>query len=206
MPIRLYEPVNLNAIADRRTRAALKTIDDFLRSLYDGGPATDETIATLVARLDALEADLQTVVAYAVKTSNQAVTAVGYGSDVDVTELAFAVEAGVTYSFAFEILLTTNASTTGPRLAINGPAASLIAYATEYPDATVANTMRYMAVQSAYDSGDATAAGPGATGGPARLIGTITPTAAGTLTLRANTETGTTTILAGSFGTLHRTA
>lgn len=214
MPLRLYEGINLNTIKDASTRTALKAVDDFLRSLYDSQAALNlsSVVPNPVTVLGPAAAGESSALARADhahvltpfwvrKTADQAVTAVGYGSDVDVTDLAFAVEAGISYSFMFEILLTTNATTTGPRLSINGPAASAVNYGFIYPvDAGVAGAqVRYAGLASGYDAGELTTAG-GA--GLARLVGSVTTTAAGTLTLRANTETGTTTILAGSFGVL----
>ena len=199
--IRLYSPLRLNGIKDRATQAALRQVDDFLRSLFDSTPDLQSSIDALDARIDTLEA--RDLVTHVVKSADQAVTAVGFGSAVDVADLSFSVEAGKTYSFVFEVLLTTDAPTTGPRLAINGPAASLIAYVYQYDSGTGFSTNT---LQSAYDSGPATTSGPGTAGGAARVYGSITPTASGTLTLRANTETGTTTIKAGSFGMLYQTA
>ncbi len=50
----------------------------------------------------------------------------------DVTGLSFAVLSGVTYKFRFVIRYDAAATTTGSRWSINGPAATTIAYTSEY--------------------------------------------------------------------------
>lgn len=208
--IRLYPGLRLNAVRDAATRAALKEIDDFLRSLYDGGPATATEIDAIDGRIDTLEARAY-LAGLAIKSSDQSITGVGYGADEDVANLSFSVEAGVVYAFEFNVLLTTGSDTLGPRLAVNGPAApTALSYAFSYPanNGITGQTVLYSSVVTAYDTGDATTAGPGTGGGPARLFGRITPSAAGTLILRANRESAgdAFTIKAGSWGALYRNA
>lgn len=219
MPLRLYEGINLNTISDRATRAAFKALDDFCRSLYDSQAALNLSSVTpapvtvlgpaAAGGSDALaRADHAHVLTpfWVRKTADQAVTATGgYGSDVDVTEMSFDLQPGHDYSFEFEILVTTNAVTSGPRFSINGPAGTALTYGVTFPfdNGVVPQAITYMSLQTNYDAGTLTTDGPGTGGGCARLVGTLFGvTVAGTLTLRAHTETGTTTVKKGSFGVL----
>lgn len=119
----------------------------------------------------------------------------------DVTGLTFPVEVG-TYNFEFNIVYFTAALTTGVLLSINGPAGSYLRFVTDIKTTASASTF---AVQTAYNAGSPTTASQGSGKMPARVYGSATFTAAGTLALRFRSEVDTSlvTIEAGSFGVLY---
>lgn len=116
----------------------------------------------------------------------------------DVTGLSFAVTAGNTYSFEFIIPYTAAATTTGSRWSINGPAATLLAYRSEYTlDATTQTTNS----ASAYDMPAASNASSLTSGNIATIIGIITPSADGTVIARFASEVSGSAITAKTGAT-----
>jgi len=108
----------------------------------------------------------------------------------DVTGLSFAVTAGETYWFSFQIIYQAAATTTGSRWAINGPASpSMLAYTA---DNTLTATTLTLGNNSAYDlpaAANATSLiGTALAGNLARIDGFITPSADGTVVARFASE------------------
>ena len=113
-------------------------------------------------------------------------------SFADVTGLSFAVTSGQTYAFQAKLLMTAAATTTGVKVAINGPTASIMAYMAE--TATTATTSR-IDYQAAYDSGGPSAQTP--TGGTfyATVEGVVTASANGTVTVRFASEVASSAVV-----------
>lgn len=122
----------------------------------------------------------------------------------DVTGLTFAVSASTTYSFEFEVLYTTAATTTALHLSVNGPASPAdLRYNVETQTTATAT---HHASQTAYNTVTNPATGGGATVLRARLVGTISVGGAGgTLALRFKSEINASAVnvLRGSFGKLY---
>lgn len=145
-------------------------------------------------------------------TTNQlagAVTTTVLGSDVsnaeavantitNVTGLSFDVLPGKMYWFKFSGVYTSAVDTTGARFAVNGPAATYLAYTSEYTLTTTTTTRN--ANVSAYDSPAAAAATSVALGGFFTVEGYVQPSAAGTVILRFASEVtvSAVTVKAGS--------
>lgn len=130
-------------------------------------------------------------------TIGSALTAVVLGSDVvnnnatantiaDVTGLSFNVTAGHTYYFHFIIFYTANATTTGSRWSINGPAAVAV-WTSEYSLAGTTTTRNANVIT--YDLPAAANATSGTTDrNQADIIGMIKPSADGTVIARFASE------------------
>lgn len=116
----------------------------------------------------------------------------------DVTGLAFAVTAGNTYWFEATIPYTSAATATGSRWTINGPAASLIYYNSEYSLTATTQTVNYA---SAYQIPAASNATSLAAGNVAYISGIVRPTANGTIQVQFASEIANSAItaLAGAF-------
>lgn len=106
----------------------------------------------------------------------------------DVTGMSFAVEAGKLYQYEFSILFSANATTTGSRWAITGPATpTYLCYSSEY--SLTATTTTRNANVVAYDSPAATNATSGDTASNlAYIFGMIQPSASGTVIARFASE------------------
>ena len=110
--------------------------------------------------------------------------------------IGFSLDANTDYTFEFIVFLTTNATTTGADIAVNGPASpTLLRYE---------QNTRSLSVTTSYDNNQANSTGPGATATPYYIRGTIRNGAnSGTLALRAKCESGGSgTVLAGTHGRL----
>ncbi|MBW7898910.1 hypothetical protein B188_06460 [Candidatus Brocadiaceae bacterium B188] len=59
---------------------------------------------------------------------------------VNITGLSFGVNSGTTYRFSAMIIYTADATTTGSRWTINGPATTLLAYRSQYSLTSTSNT------------------------------------------------------------------
>ena len=120
----------------------------------------------------------------------------------DVSVLNFAVLANKTYYYRFTFAYTANATTTGIRFAVNGPASPRVLY--YFTDVALTTTSRsFNRGISTYD-GTATSTTSAATGGNIGVLeGIITPSADGTLTARCAPETvaggALVVVKAGSF-------
>lgn len=115
----------------------------------------------------------------------------------DVTGLSFAVSLGVRYRFRFVIDYTANATTTGSRWTINGPATTRLAYRSTYSLTTTTETLNFAA---AYDTPAAANATSAATAGNIAVIeGFVTPSANGSVIARFAAEVATITAKAGSY-------
>lgn len=105
----------------------------------------------------------------------------------DVTGLSFPVVAGETYSFQFEIPYTANATTTGSRWSINGPATSLLAYMSEYSLASTTTTRNANVIS--YDLPATSNTSSGSTDSNRAIInGVITASASGNVIARFASE------------------
>jgi hypothetical protein len=116
----------------------------------------------------------------------------------DVTGLAFAVTAGNTYFFEATIPYTSAATATGSRWTINGPAASLVYYTSEYSLTATTQTVNYA---SAYQIPAASNATSLAAGNVAYISGIVRPSANGTIQVQFASEitNSAITALAGAF-------
>jgi hypothetical protein len=135
-------------------------------------------------------------------TTNRSVTGTAFA---DVTDLTFPVAANAEYHFRFVVHYTTNATTTGARFAINGPASptALRVGGILPTGATAMNA----GSQAAYDTAIfAATAGTGSTARMGIIEGVFRNGAnAGTLALRFAAEVaspGQVTVLANSHGIL----
>lgn len=139
------------------------------------------------------------------KASDQAFSSTSFA---DSTGLTFAVAASTSYYFKYVIFFTTNATTVGIRLAINGPASpTSIVYGGLQGTGINANDQTMSTNwANAYEVALlASTTGPGPSNQAVALIEGIlvNGSSAGTLALRHASETATaTTIHASSFGTL----
>ncbi|MFO0702701.1 MAG: hypothetical protein U0514_02375 [Candidatus Andersenbacteria bacterium] len=121
-------------------------------------------------------------------------TLVTLGADVtnattayaNVTGLAFPVTSGTLTSFQCTIYFTTNATTTGSRWSINGPATTALMYQSEYT--LTATTSTRNAMVQAYDSPGAANATSAAGANLAVISGYVLPSASGTVTVRDASE------------------
>lgn len=106
----------------------------------------------------------------------------------DVTGLSFPVTSGETYAFRALILFAAAATTTGGRIAVNGPAAPmLLAYRSIWP--LSGGTEQFNAGLNGYDLPAAAAASSAATAANVAIIeGFIRPSVDGTVTLRFASE------------------
>ncbi len=112
----------------------------------------------------------------------------------DVTGLSFPVESGKKYDFVFRIVYTANATTTGSRWAINGPATpTLLGYHSRYPLTATTESFGYA---NAYDQPAASNASSLTTGNLAMLWGQITPSADGIVVARFASEVASAAITA----------
>ncbi len=158
---------------------------------------------TKFLRDDGLWSPLPGIPALSRKTADQSVSATAFA---DSTGLSFAVAATTAYRFRFVLFITSNATTVGVKLGLNGPAGATLRFATTVPTAAPAqSTAILVASGTAYDTeAFAATAGPGTSAVVAIVEGVlVTGANAGTLQLRHASETATaTTILANSFGEL----
>ena len=141
--------------------------------------------------------DYSTVVLASDVTNNNAVA----NTIQDVTGLSFPVLAGKLYEFEFNALYTANATTTGSRWSISGPASpTRLSYTSEYTLTTTTTTRN--AELQAYDLPAASNATSGSTGNNrASIKGMIRPSADGNVILRFASEVASAAIvaLAGSM-------
>lgn len=119
----------------------------------------------------------------------------------DVTGLSFPVVAGQRYWFRFYIIYTAQATTTGSRWTLNGPAFTGLSYMSEYSLTGTTTTRNAQVI--AYNSPAASNATSAATGpsNVAQIEGFIQPSANGTLIARFASEVANSAIIAkvGSF-------
>jgi len=117
----------------------------------------------------------------------------------NVTGLSFSVVAGTTYRFKALINYTSDATTTGSRWSINGPAATTLSYTSKYTLTAATETTNFA---SAYNIPAASNAGSLTTGNTARIKGVITPSANGTVTVRFASGVASSAITAKAGSTL----
>ena len=102
-------------------------------------------------------------------------------SNTAITGLSFYVVAGQTYKFKFIVAYTCGATTAGSAWAVNGPAATQVAYqvtqATAASATMVTTSVGVIGAASSPGTGNAVATG----GNIAILEGVVTPSASGTL-------------------------
>ena len=138
------------------------------------------------------------------KAADEAKSAIAFA---DSTGMGLAVAANKAYAFRFVVFFTTNATTVGIRLGLNGPAGATLRFGAYTPAAAPsgAGAVIGQASGSAYDTEAVPlTAGPGGVATMAILEGVlVTGANPGTLQLRHGSETASaTTILANSYGQL----
>lgn len=115
-------------------------------------------------------------------------------SFADVTDLTIAIKSGKTYCFDCCLLFQTNATTTGARFGVNGPASPtylrLAGIGVVTVSATAGVVSTNTATVSAYDTSaiGAQTTGPGTVDCAAYMFGTIVPSADGTFAVRSQSE------------------
>lgn len=142
-----------------------------------------------------------------IKSGAQSVSVTSFA---DVSDLTFELEANASYEFEFLVFYFTGATTTGLRLAINGPAGATGRWGEQIQTGATGNDSTWGGGQiTAFDTAIvATTSGPGGSPAVARVWGTITTVGtAGTLALRMAAEVAASvTIEVGSYGELKRVA
>ncbi len=123
---------------------------------------------------------------------------VAYSTLANITGLSFGVNSGTTYRFSAMIIYTADATTTGSRWTINGPAATLLAYRSQYSLTSISNTFNTANAYQLPAASNATSAFT--TGNIATIEGIIQPSVTGTVTVQFAREVaaGTITVKAGS--------
>jgi len=141
-------------------------------------------------------------------TIGTALTAVVMGSDVtnnnavantiqDVTGLSFAVTAGNTYVFEFNIIYTAAATTTGSRWSIDGPVApTILCYTSEYTLAATTTTRNANNITYGLPAASNASSSGTTTGNMATIYGIIRPSANGTVIARFASEVAGSAIVA----------
>ncbi len=166
----------------------------FTSGVVDGSDAT-------LVRPTNWNAD-HTGVVLARKTADEASSLTTF---IDSAGMTLAVAATGTYLFEYVVFFTTNATTVGIRLSVNGPASSAIRWGLMNPAGAAAAGSLVGMIQSAAWNAEpiVVTAGPGTPGAMALVSGSFVATATGNLVLRHGSETATaTTILTGSWGRL----
>jgi hypothetical protein len=135
-------------------------------------------------------------------TADRTVTGTAFA---DVTDMTFSVAASTNYFFRFLVHYTTNATTTGARFAVNGPASPTAVRVGGF--LPTGGTAANYGSQSAYDTAIfAATTGPGGTSVFGVIEGVLrNGSNAGTLALRAAAEVvspGAVTVLTNSHGIL----
>jgi hypothetical protein len=126
-------------------------------------------------------------------------------SFADVTGLTYAIKSGKRYSFEAHLTHQTNATTTGSRFGVNGPASPTVLMVNKISGETPGIAASNIAIgcATAYDpDGAASTTGPGATNTVAIVSGYIQPSADGTFAIRCQSEVavaGGLVIKAGSW-------
>jgi len=123
----------------------------------------------------------------------------GASTYVDCTGLSFAVTSGTRYHFYAQIWYTSAANTTGSKWAINGPAATNMAYKSTYTLAATTVTTNFAAAYDIPTTANATSL---TTTNTAILEGTILPSANGTVIVRFATEVDTSAVVCKAGSTL----
>ena len=118
----------------------------------------------------------------------------------DVTGLSFAVASGTTYHFHALIDYTAAATTTGSRWSVNGPTTTLLGYTSTYGLTATTQTVNYANAYNIPAASNATS--PNTTGDTAIIEGMLTPSAAGTLTVRFASSVASSAIVAKAGSTI----
>ena len=133
--------------------------------------------------------------------TNTALTQASGIDYVDVTGLNWYGKAGEVYKFKATVVYDVNATGTGANFSVNGPAATVISYRSEVPTSATAAAVNY---GNAYDlpaTPAQTTGSAAATDNVAIVEGVISPSADGTISIRAMVETvasGTCTVQGAS--------
>jgi len=132
-------------------------------------------------------------------------------SFADVTGLTQAILSGKKYAFEAHLIHQTNATTTGSRFGVNGPASPTLLIVQKISGETpgIAATNIAIGAATAYDTdGAASTTGPGATNTLCILSGLIIPSADGTFAIRFQSEIAVAsglTVKAGSWMSIRET-
>lgn len=111
----------------------------------------------------------------------------------NITGLAFNVTAGKTYWFDVLIPYTAQATTTGSRWTINGPANTLLSYSSEYPLTATTQTVNYASTLQQPAAANASSL---AAGNLAWIGGIIKPSADGVVQVQFASEIANSAIIA----------
>ncbi len=112
----------------------------------------------------------------------------------DVTGMSFGVTAGQVYWFEFVIDYTAQATTTGSRWTLNGPAITRLSYTSEYSLTTTTKTMNNLVAYQLPANSSATSGVT--TGNIATIWGLFAPAESGTLQLQFASEIANSAITA----------
>lgn len=177
-----------------------------------GGVTGNRTVALSVGtgtkdgtkflRDDGVWTPLPGVPVLARKTADENTSSTGF---IDSAGLSLPIEANTWYRFRFVLFLTSNATTVGVKIGLNGPTISSLRWGLILPTAAPSQSVAHLnAVSTSYNAEAlAATAGPGTAGSMAIVEGVIRCTASGNLVLRHASETATqTTILGLSYGEL----
>jgi hypothetical protein len=121
----------------------------------------------------------------------------------DVTGLPVTISATGTYKFEWVGFFTSNVTTEGLTIAMNGPSSSLISYSVAYAIST--NYVNGYTVYTSWGSGPAIASTGGSTAREFRITGLFTATGTGSVSPRFAAESGganSVTIKAGAWFTV----
>lgn len=106
-------------------------------------------------------------------------------SSADVTGLSFPVLAGKIYRFRAVVVVTTNATTTGIGLGVNGPTMTSLWWRTHIPTTTSTDTIAH---GTALDTYTASTDSASTTGNVCIVEGVCQPSADGTVVIRNKSE------------------
>lgn len=134
-----------------------------------------------------------------VTLGNDVTDSAGAATYTDCTGLSFAVTADTRYHFYAQIWYTSAASTTGSKWAINGPAATNMAYKSTYTLTATSVTTNFAAAYNIPTGANATSL---TTTNTAILEGTVLPSATGTLIVRFATEVDGSAVVCKAGSTL----
>lgn len=162
--------------------------------------AVSEALRNLVRNLELLVNQVSEATNLVVLTDNVTNANATPNTLADVTGLSFPVVAGEVYQFRFFIHYTANATTTGSRWSVNGPAATVLSYRSEYGLTGTSRTVNDgLTTYNAPAAANATS--PATSGNIAVIEGIIQPSADGSVIARFASEVGSAAIVAksGSF-------
>lgn len=162
--------------------------------------AVSESLRNLVRNLELLVNQVTEATNLVVLTEDVTNANATPNTLADVTGLSFPVVAGEVYAFRYFIHYTANATTTGSRWSINGPATTVLSYRSEYGLTGTSRTLND-GLSSYNLPAAANATSPATLGNIAVIEGIIQPSADGSVIARFASEVGSAAVVAksGSF-------